>query len=513
MKVSILTVDDYLDTLRGVVESLSPRKTFRESLQDMLSVLTNLHFQRPHIIVQDPESGNLRLSLFHGQADAPSASYAPGKGITGQVFTSGRPIIVPCMLEQQEFENRLFGRSKGEMAEMAFICVPVRVPSSEGSDVVGVLSVDTARTPDDELARRCRFLETVAELVARQVAWLQEDMARQHFRAMTEKAETAIPLGSAIISDSKAMRHVQYQIGLVAPSRATVLLRGESGVGKELMARALHEASDRSQLPLVQFNCAAMPAELIEGELFGWRKGAFTGAIGSHNGLFRQADKGTLFLDEIGDLSLSAQAKLLRVLQEGEVQALGSEHTETVDVRLICATNRSLEQLVDQGLFRQDFYYRINTFPIFIPALRERPEDIPPLAQHYLELFAREYGHAVRRISTPAMDMLRAHSWPGNVRELKNVIERAVLLCDEKALRVYHLPSELQREREGAGALRERGAGFTATVEQLEKDLIVEALRNARGNIHQAARDLGLTYRILHYKIHKYGLDYRQYLP
>ena len=507
-----LDIEACLQTLHRIVVSLTPNKSFRQVLRELLSALAEtMHFQRPHIIVQDPESGNLRLSMAYGNAEAPEASYEPGTGITGQVFQSNKAIIVPCMSQHPDFENKLFGRSPEEMQRLAFICVPVHSGASEEDGAIGVLSADTPRASESELSNRCLFLETVAALVGTQVAWLQEDLARQHFRHTTEQAETRITSGS-IIAHSKSMLHVLHQVHQVGSSHAIVLLRGESGVGKELMAQALHEASPRKDKPLIKINCAALPSELIEGELFGWLKGAFTGAVQNHNGVFQQADKGTLFLDEIGDLSLSAQAKLLRVLQDGVVQPLGTEKSIAVDVRIICATNRHLEKCVEAGTFRKDLYYRINIFPIFIPPLRDRTDDIIPLANYYLKKYAEEYKRPVSRISTPAMDLLTDYKWPGNIRELRNTMERAVLVCDEEAIRAYHLPTDMEKCGQ-ANTVREHGAGFTETVERLEKDLIVDALRNTQGNIHQSARDIGLTYRIIYYKIKKYGINYHDFLP
>ncbi len=230
-------------------------------------------------------------------------------------------------------------------------------------------------------------------------------------------------------------------------------------------------------------------------------------------GLFRQADKGTLFLDEIGDLSTTAQAKVLRALQEGEIQPLGDERRYKVDVRLVCATNRPLEELVEQGLFREDLYYRINVFPVFIPPLRERPEDILPLTEHFLRMFSKEYDRPVRRISTPAIDLLLQYHWPGNVRELKNVMERAVLICEDAVLRAHHLPSTLQSAESSSTGPTGGDLGFNETIARVEQEFIVDALKNARGNIHQAARDLGITYRIIYYKMKKYGIDHRRFAP
>ena len=500
----------YLDTLRRVVSVLTARQPFRAALQDILVALAeHLDFERPHIVVQDPESMNLRLSLAHGQTGSPLVAYAPGTGITGQVFAGGQPIIVPCMKDHPEFRNRLFDRTEEQMAALAFICVPVRT-GEPGAEVIGTLSADTPPASEDKLRLRCSFLESVAALVGKQVAYLQEELARQHFQRSME--DVPLPPMPSIIGSSKSIRQVLRQAMQVGPSRATALLRGESGTGKELMAEAIHRSSPRRNRPFITLNCAALPSELLEGELFGWRKGAFTSAVQNRKGLFEQADKGTLFLDEIGDLSLPAQAKVLRAIQDRQIQCLGSEHVIAVDVRLICATNRPLERLVEQGLFREDLYYRINVFPIFMPSLRERREDIPQLAEHFLQLFGQEYGRDVQHISTPALDLLVQYGWPGNVRELKNIMERAVLVCDEATIRTYHLPQGLQGVEGSAPPVSTLPAGFTEKVNQLEQQLITGALKSTRGNIHEAARDLRITYRILYYKMKKYGIDYRRFM-
>ncbi len=294
----------------------------------------------------------------------------------------------------------------------------------------------------------------------------------------------------------------------MGPSRATALLRGESGTGKELLAEAIHQASPRREMPLIKLNCAALPSELVESELFGYQKGAFTGAVHTKKGLFELANKGTLFLDEVGELSPNAQAKVLRAIQEQEIQRLGSEQTITVDVRLICATHQPLEELVERGLFREDLYYRINVFPIFIPPLRERREDILPLAEHFLRIYSEEYSRSIKRISTPAIDLLTQYHWPGNIRELKNCIERAVLVCDEQVIRTYHLPPSLQTAESTA---TDTNLSFCEAVAKFEQELLVDALKKARGNMLQAARDLRVSYRIVNYKVKKYGIDAKKF--
>ena len=493
----------YLDALRRIGAHLSAQESFRDALEHILSLLDEeLGFTRPHIIVQDPESLDLRLSLARGEADS-HVAYAPGRGITGQVFASGQPCLVPCMKDHPDFRNRLFERSESELASLAFLCVPVR--ADKDSEVLGTLSADTPTASEETLRLSLHFLEVVASVIGRHVAFLQEDMARLHFQFCTEDELPRIP---SIIGTSGSIRTVLRQIDQVASSRATVLVRGESGTGKELMAEAIHRGSPRRGKPFVTLNCAALPPDLLEGELFGWRKGAFTSAVQNHKGLFEQADGGTLFLDEIGDLALPAQAKVLRAIQDRQIQCLGSEKLVTVDVRLVCATNRPLEDLVAQGLFREDLYYRINVFPILMPPLRDRRDDIPRLARHFLKLFSEEYGRDVRSISEPAMQRLTAHTWPGNVRELKNVMERAVLVCDEATIRAHHLPDPLCGE---SCAWRAPGAGLTEAVGQLEQEMITASLTATGGNIHEAARRLKVTYRILYYKMKKYGIDYRRF--
>jgi len=303
------------------------------------------------------------------------------------------------------------------------------------------------------------------------------------------------------------MGMVLQQIYQVAPSRATVLLRGESGTGKELLAEAIHRASPRRDKACIKLNCAALPADLLESELFGHEKGAFTGAVSAKKGRFEMAHEGTLFLDEIGELSAEAQAKLLRAIQEGEIQRLGSERPIKVDVRLVCATHRPLEMLLEDGSFREDLYYRINVFPVFIPSLRERRDDIIPLTEHFLSYFAREYQKSIKRVSSPAIDLLVQYHWPGNVRELRNCIERAVLLCNEDVIRTYHLPPSLQTAESSA---TDTDLSFGETVARFEQELLVEALKKTKGNMLQAARNLRASYRIINYKVKKYGIDVKR---
>jgi Nif-specific regulatory protein len=311
-----------------------------------------------------------------------------------------------------------------------------------------------------------------------------------------------------ILGSSNRMREVYRAIHQVASSDTTVLIRGESGTGKELVAHALHYSSPRKGGPFVKVNCAALSEGLLESELFGHEKGAFTGAIAARKGRLEEAEGGTLFLDEVGDFSPATQVKLLRVLQERQFERVGSNRSQAANVRILTATNRNLEQMVEAGQFRQDLYYRINVFPILLPPLRERKGDILLLADHFVEKHSRTLAKDVRRITTPAINMMMAYHWPGNVRELENCIERAVLLSTDGVIHGHHLPPTLQTsdasDTVGTGSLADRTALF-------ERDLIVDALKRCGGNAAAAARDLSTTPRILRYKLAALGIDPRQY--
>ena len=304
------------------------------------------------------------------------------------------------------------------------------------------------------------------------------------------------------------MQEVFYLITQVAKSNANVLLLGESGTGKELVANAIHYNSHRAGKPIVKVNCAALPANLVEAELFGYEKGAFTGATRSKEGKFELANGGTVFLDEIGSLALDAQGKLLRVLQERELERLGGTKSIKVNIRLIAATNKDLAEAVENGTFREDLFYRLNVYPIYLPPLREREADILLLADYFLEKYSKEYGKDIKRISTPAIDALMQYHWPGNVRELENCMERAVLLCEEQVIHTYHLPPTLQTAKD-TGTYQ--GQSLKDAVERFEMDILIDALKSCRGNIRRAAKQLQTTERIFGYKIKKYNINPKQY--
>lgn len=315
-----------------------------------------------------------------------------------------------------------------------------------------------------------------------------------------------------LVGSSAAMTHVRDLVRQVAPSDATILIMGESGTGKELVARALHYSSPRVGKPFVDVNCAALTESLIESELFGHERGAFTSAISRRRGKFEQANGGSLFLDEIGDMPLSTQAKMLRVLQERNFQRVGGEEKITVNVRVICATNRDLEEAVQTGAFRTDLFYRINLFLIEVPPLRERTADIPELARHFLALGCRSGKYTARSISDSALAALCQHRWPGNVRELQNAIERAMMICHEEEIQTSHLPPAVlhgtrSEPQQAQTAAKVTGQNLVEAVEEFERSMILDALAKCDWNKTQAARHLGVTRRILSYKMNNLGLD------
>jgi Nif-specific regulatory protein len=313
---------------------------------------------------------------------------------------------------------------------------------------------------------------------------------------------------SAIIGASKAMMEVFALLHKVAKTKTTVLLLGESGVGKEMIANAIHTNGLNPNGPMIKFNCAALPESVLESELFGHEKGSFTGATQLRKGRFEEADGGTIFLDEVGEFSLGVQAKLLRVLQERAFERVGGNRTVTVDIRIVAATNKNLAEMVTNGTFRQDLYFRLNVFPLVVPPLRDRGSDIITLAEHFVSRFADETGKRIQRITTPALNMLMNYHWPGNVRELENVVQRAVILSEDDAIHGYHLPMSLQSPVFSQGDIKN---GLEAKLAIIEYEMLVEALRLHQGNASEAAKELGLTRRTMGLRMKKYNLTYKEF--
>ncbi len=496
--------------LYEIASTLNSTLDLKKSLSSVLEIMSkSLDMKRGAITILNPLRDEIRIEVAHGLSSKAlqRGRYKPGEGITGRVIEKGKPIIVPKISEEPLFLNRTATRNKSN-EELSFICVPVK----RGRQVVGSLGVDFPYDPDTDLKANERRLTIIATMLAQRVITLEtiqreENSLREENLRLQEQLVGKHDI-SSIIGNSNKMREVFQMISQVCRSNATVLIRGESGTGKELVANAIHFNSARAKQAFIKLNCAALPANLIESELFGHEKGAFTGAIRQKQGKFELANKGTIFLDEIGSIGPDVQYSLLRVLQEKEFERVGGTRTIKTDVRIVAATNKNLEEAVDEGSFRGDLYYRLNVFPIFMPPLRERRTDVLLLADHFLEQYAKENQKEIRRFSTPAIDMLNQYHWPGNVRELENCIERAVLLCEDSVIHGYHLPPTLQTGEESDTLPSQ---SLEEAVVKLEREILIDALKNTRGNMAKAAAMLKTTERVFTYKTKKHALDYRQY--
>jgi Nif-specific regulatory protein len=510
---------DELELLFDIARTFDKHVELRTALGPLLSLLeSRAGLTWGMVTLLDRATGLLKIEEAYGlSAEEKSRGiYRLGEGLVGRVFESGIAIMVPNLSLETHFLNRSRIRTREDLKGLSYYCVPIR----SGGGVIGTLSAER-RIPDGDIAGRMAqdkvFLEKVSSIIA-DSAKLRERIMEEQFRLRRDQdAGDERPVKgqggrispeSPIIGTGNAMRRVYEMISQVAPSDATVLITGESGTGKELVAAEVHRLSKRVGHPLVKVNCAALPESIIESELFGHEKGAFTGAYSQRKGRFELANKGTIFLDEIGELPPQIQVKLLRVLQERELERVGGASTIKVDVRLVAATNRNLNEEVKAGRFREDLYYRLNVFPIHMPPLRERKSDITLLADYFAEKYAEKNGKLIKRISTPAIDLLTGYSWPGNVRELENCIERAVILSADTVIHSYNLPPSLQT---ASSTNTEPTTTLEAALSRMEKELIVEALKLSNGNMAAAARRLGISERKMGLRVHHYGINWRFY--
>ena len=491
-----------LSSLLEVSQALSGTLHLKSSLHRVLEILERHHSAVRGIVSFLQEGGGLRVEAADGLGEiAGTVRYRLGEGITGRVVQSGKAVVVPRMSR----EPGVVHRRTHAQDEASFICVPILLNRRP----IGALGVELKFNPDRDYDRGVKFFGVVASMIAQAVkiqrlveADKQQLVAEN--KHLKQELRERFDVTNIVVGNSGPIRRIYEQVAQVAGTNTTVLIRGESGTGKELIATAIHYNSQRARKPFIRVSCAALPESLIESELFGHEKGAFTGAEGRKKGRFELAEGGTLFLDEIGEVNLGTQVKLLRVLQEREFERVGGTETVKANVRLIAATNKDLEQAMAAGTFREDLYYRLNVFAIFVPPLRERKGDLLLLVDHLLEKLAREHQRKIKRISTPAIDMLASYHWPGNVRELENALERAVLSCDGEVIHGHHMPPSLQTA-EASGTVTRVSLGDA--VAAFEKDLIQDALKSTRGNRAKAARLLDTTERVLNYKVRAYAID------
>ena len=495
-----------VEILSDVAKAFAESLNLEETLESILRVLeTHVKLERGAIALLDPESETISIKVAHGLSEESKKqiTYKVGEGITGLVVQTGKEVVVPDISKDPRFLAKTGQRTREKGQKTAFVCVPIKL---EGK-TIGAISVDRKVRPADDFDAHVRLLEILATMVAQAVK-LNKLVESDRKEPQSENERLLRELKTKfnihnMIGTSGAMLEVYRLIEQVANSNATVLIRGESGTGKDLVAHAVHYNSLRVKKPFVKINCTALPETLLESELFGHEKGAFTGAVERKLGRFEMANGGTIFLDEIGDFSLNLQVKLLRVIQFKEFERVGGFETIKSNVRIIVATNKNLEEEIKNGLFREDLYYRINVFPIYMPPLRDRKNDVMLLADFFLEKYAKENHKNINRISTPAIELLTSYHWPGNVRELENCIERAVLLCDQDVIRSDHLPPSLQMVEKSKVS---SAFSLPEKVEYLEREMIVDALKNTHGCQRHAAKELGLTERMLGYKIKKYNI-------
>jgi len=511
------------ETLYEISKVLSLSTDINKAFTSALNLLgLYLGMENGTLSLFDPVTGEVFIEAAPEMKDAERilGRLRPGEGVVGRIFSTGLPVVIEDIGREPLFLNRTGSWRNLEREPRAFIGVPV----TDGRAVLGVLTVDRPhRTEQQTFGRDVRFLTVISHLMAARVRLLQLENPRRRAAADLPSTTPEPERFPGVVGRSGQMRDILHLVERVALSRATVLLRGESGTGKEVIARAVHDASPRAGRPFVPVNCAALPETLIESELFGHEKGAFTGAAATHPGKFEQADGGTLFLDEVGDLSPGAQAKLLRALQERQFERVGGRKTLTVDVRLVAATNRDLEAMVRAGAFRLDLYHRLSVVAVELPPLRDRPEDIPALAEHFLAQLNAE-NHRRVTLAPEGLDVLCECRLTGNARQLRNCLERAVVATEGDQLGRGDFPCILDGAHTACllerlmappaappplpaspGASPATLASPPAVVDD-ERSRVQTALEKSGWVQAKAARLLGLTVRQLGYRVRKYGI-------
>jgi len=486
------------ELLYAIGKIFTSTSDMEELMHNVLTLLvSHLGIERGAISIHHETTDDFFVDASFGYTDDEviRGRYRAGEGITGSVISSGKPLVVPSIDSEPLFLNKTGAKLRNTGQNMAFMCVPIILENR----VIGTISIDKYKRADQSFLEELRTLSAVSVMIAHAVNTRRE-MVQQETRLEEENRLLKIKLSGLrpgnILGNSHIMQELYEKIMLVAPTTSTVLITGESGTGKELIANAIFENSPRRNKPFVKVNI-----------LFGHEKGAFTGASSLKKGRFEMADGGTIFLDEIGDLHISLQVKLLRVIQERNFERIGGTRPLPLDVRIIAATHQNLEEKIARKEFREDLYYRLNVFPLFVPPLRERKADIMLLADHFLEKYSKEFNKNISRISSEAIDMLVSYHWPGNVRELENAIQRAAILSNEMVIRSYHLPPSLQMADDTTEGIR----NLEEMINQYAREIIIDHLKITRGNITRAATLLGTTTRILNYRVKTLGIDYTRY--
>lgn len=497
-----------ITALYEISKLLGSSLNLKSNLRGVMRVLSEyLDMKRGTVAFRNNNEVSIVAAHGMSEEEIKRGRYKLGEGIIGRVAKLGSPIVIPNIGDEPLFLNKTGARKMIKKENVAFLCVPIKFKN----EILGVLSVDRlfgSKTISFE--EDLRLLKIIASLIA-QFVKLHMELEKEREAYLEEKEDLKQQLKAKykvenIIGQSDRMQEVFEAIHKVAPSKANVLLRGESGTGKELAAKAIHYMSQRAKCPFIKFNCASIPEGLLESELFGHEKGAFTGAMSMRKGRFELAGNGTIFLDEIGDLPLALQPKILRVLQEKEFERVGGERTIKVDVRLIAATSRDLEGFVADGKFREDLYYRLNVVPVFLPALRERKEDIPLLAEFFLKKYNKENQRSIS-ISPEVLSVFMNYEWPGNVREIENTIERMVVMSAGRVITMSDLPLNMKDQSIRSRYAAQIKDALPSAIEDIEKTRILDVLQRTGWVQAKAARMLGITPRQIGYKIAKYNIQ------
>ncbi|MEM0914066.1 MAG: sigma 54-interacting transcriptional regulator [Planctomycetota bacterium] len=531
------THEQEIDTLEQISRVLGDSSELSLVFQRAMTLMSErMPIERASLVVIDPVHERLQIiaSVGLSQAEQDRGRYEIGEGVTGRVIETGEAAVIPDLAESAEFLNRTRSRrldpsETGEANPLSFVCLPIR----DGDATVGAIAIDLLYRGDEPLTAHVRLIKIIAGLFAQTLrihnrVQVEKDRWVEETQQLRENLHSRYRFDN-IIGSSRAMLDVLATIGQVAASRATVLLLGETGAGKELIAKAIHYNSPRRDAPLIRVNCGALSPQLLESELFGHVKGAFTGAVRDTVGRFEAANGGSLFLDEIGTLDAQLQVKLLRALQEREFEKVGDHRSIKVDARVIAATNLDLEEEVRKGNFREDLYYRLNVVTVHLPSLRNRREDIPLLIDYFLDRYNRENDRSLSKISRDVMNTLLRYPWPGNVRELENAVERAVVLSTSDELTHDLLPlnirlfaqqtrSDPQDESMDAMAARlaaeaikqhglREGEVYDLVIGEVERHLLREALNHNDGVKVRTADFLGINRNTLNKKVKDLGLD------
>jgi len=500
-----------LSLLFQISQILDRSVDLRDELGPVLQAIAeHTGMLRGTINLLNREKGEIIIEAAHGLSgnQLKRGRYLLGEGVVGQVVETGLPMMIPNISEEPRFLNKTHSRRNLKKEDISYLCVPIKM----GNEILGALSADRLFSAEISLEEDLRLMAIIASMIARAVQLRQktqeehEQLLQENTRLHDQLRETFRPAN--MIGRSNAMEEVFDFIAAIAKADDAVLIRGESGVGKELVAQSIHYNSMRASRPFIRINCGAYPENLIESELFGHEQGAFSGAYKQQRGRIESAHHGTIFLNDIAALGLPLQVKLLRVLEKKQFERQGGHKSIAVNTRIIAGTHGNLEEKMEAGLFHEALYHHLNAFPIHVPPLRKRRTDILELANFFVEKYSELNHKYVQRISTPAIDMLTRYHWPGNVRELETCIERAVLLATDDVVHGHHFPPTLQTAEASNTMMKGK---LEETLNLIEREMLIEALKHSRGNKAKAARELGITERLMGLRVKQHGIIPKQF--